>query len=76
MLYYNAGVLLQLDWLEKSADRAMQLIGIENTYIKVGIIHFFRNIDTLNNRLNKDQTFTPRDLTSKIALYVGLQLEF
>ena len=27
VLYYNAGILLQLDWLEKSADRAMQLIG-------------------------------------------------
>ena len=74
--YYNAGVLLQLDWLEKSADRAMQLIGVENTYIKVGIIRFFRNIDNFNNRINKDTVFTPRDLTSKIALYVGLQLEF
>ncbi len=75
-LYYNVGVLLQLDWLEKSADRSMQLIGVENTYIKVGIIHFFRNIEALNKLLNKDQIPRSRDLTSKIALYIGLQLEF
>ena len=76
VFYYNAGVLLQLDWLERSADRAMQLIGIENTYIKVGIVHFFRNINALNERINKDTVFTPRDLTSNIAFYAGLQLEF
>ena len=75
-LYYNVGVLLQLDWLEKGADRSMQLIGVENTYIKVGVIHFFRNIDALNKLLNKDQIPRSRDITSKIALYIGLQLEF
>ena len=76
VLYYNVGVLLQLDWLEKSADRSMQLIGIENTYIKVGVIHFIRDINALNKIFNKDQVPESRDLTSKIALYVGLQLEF
>lgn len=76
VLYYSAGVLLQLDWLEKTADRSMQLIGVENTYIKVGIIHFFRNVEALNKLINKNQVPASRDLTSKIALYVGLQLEF
>ena len=76
VLYYSAGVLLQLDWLEKTADRSMQLIGVENTYIKVGIIHFFRNVEALNKLANKSQVPATRDLTSKITLYVGLQLEF
>ena len=73
VLYYNAGLLIQLDWLESSADSSMYYNGIENTYIKVGIMSFLRNIEFRRNASDSDK----KDFKSnKLTFFVGLQLEF
>ena len=79
-LYYDAGLLLQLDWLEKGADLAMQTnSGIENAYIKVGVMSFFSNLDVLNPEETESSDgvlVTNRDLTSNLAFHIGFQIEF
>lgn len=74
-LYYDVGLLIQLDWLEGSADASMYHSGIENAYIKVGITSFFKDIQELfRNSNNNDRDFT-NDLRD-LAIHVGLLLEF
>lgn len=80
VLFYDVGVLIQLDWMEKSADLSMQTSsGMENAYIKAGMMAFFSNL----NGLNPDETtdidgrlINNRDLTSDLAFHIGFQIEF
>lgn len=79
-LYYDVGLLLQLDWLERRADLAMYSnSGIENAYIKVGMISVFNNLNALNpsDSTQDDGTvITNRDLKSNLAFHLGFQIEF
>ncbi len=80
-LYFNAGLLIQLNWLEPSAARSLYLSGVENTYIKAGVMKFFRNINFRGDaptNPNNDPSINNenKDLISDLTFYLGLQLEF